>query len=48
VGAGKWFGEEHVIGVNARTTIDPQDYGLPAAMGNGIELVIDTEFRKKG
>jgi polyisoprenoid-binding protein YceI len=32
-----------VIGVTARTHLDPTAYGLPAFM-NPIELTIDTEF----
>jgi polyisoprenoid-binding protein YceI len=47
VGAGKAYGGGHVIGVQARGAIDPQDAGLPAAFfDRPIELVIDTEFAK--
>jgi len=42
VGAGKGF-RGPVIGVTARTELDPKVYGLPAFM-NPIELIIDTEF----
>jgi polyisoprenoid-binding protein YceI len=43
VGAGKGF-RGPVIGVTARTMIDPKAYGLPALIVAPIELVIDTEF----
>ena len=42
VGAGKFFGKQ-VIGVTARTDLDPKAYGLPPFM-NPIQLTIDTEF----
>jgi polyisoprenoid-binding protein YceI len=42
VGAGKFFGKQ-VIGVTARTELDPKAYGLPAFM-NPIQLTIDSEF----
>lgn len=42
VGAGKGF-RGPVIGVTARTHLDPKVYGLPAFM-DPIELIIDTEF----
>jgi polyisoprenoid-binding protein YceI len=42
VGAGKGF-RGPVIGVTARTQLDPKAYGLPAFM-NPIELIIDSEF----
>ena len=43
VGAGKGMLGRPVIGVTARTRLDPTAYGLPAFM-NPIELIIDTEF----
>ena len=43
VGAGKGF-RGPVIGVTARTHLDPKDYGLPPFITGPIELVIDTEF----
>jgi polyisoprenoid-binding protein YceI len=42
VGAGKGF-RGPVIGVTARTELDPKAYGLPAFM-TPIQLVIDSEF----
>jgi polyisoprenoid-binding protein YceI len=42
VGAGKGF-RGPVIGVTARTELDPKAYGLPAFM-NPIQLTIDSEF----
>lgn len=42
VGAGKGF-RGPVIGVTARTELDPKAYGLPPFM-NPIQLTIDTEF----
>jgi polyisoprenoid-binding protein YceI len=46
VGAGKGFFGKPRIGVNARTRINPQDFGLPPMMTAPIELVVDTEFEK--
>lgn len=46
VGAGKGFMGSPRIGVHARASIDPQDYGLPALMTEPIELVIDVEFAR--
>lgn len=43
IGAGKGFGAPRV-GVNARTAIDPQAYGLSPFFVDPIELVIDAEF----
>jgi len=43
VGAGKGF-HGPVIGVTARTELDPKAYGLPAFITGPIELIIDTEF----
>jgi len=43
VGAGKGF-RGPVIGVTARTTLDPKAYGLPGFITGPIELIIDTEF----
>jgi polyisoprenoid-binding protein YceI len=43
VGAGKGF-RGPVIGVTARTELDPTAYGLPKFITGPIELVIDTEF----
>jgi polyisoprenoid-binding protein YceI len=45
VGAGAGFGKPR-IGVQARTTLKTADFGLPAALGSGIDLVIDAEFEK--
>jgi polyisoprenoid-binding protein YceI len=46
VGAGKGFGTGPRIGANARTSINPVDFGLPALLGEAIEIVIDVEFQK--
>ena len=45
VGAGPFFGR-YVIGIHAETSINPQDFGLPAVFDEPIELVIDTEFNR--
>jgi polyisoprenoid-binding protein YceI len=48
VGAGKGFAGGpvmgHVIGIHAETSINPQDFGLPAIFSEPIALAIDTEF----
>ena len=44
MGAGKGFGGHPRIGVEARGTINPQDYGLPPMLSAPIQLVIDAEF----
>ncbi|HEX3919077.1 MAG TPA: YceI family protein [Caulobacteraceae bacterium] len=44
VGAGVGMGHHPVLGVTARTTLDPKAYGLPGFITGPIELVIDTEF----
>jgi len=46
VGAGPGFFGHPRMGVHAETTINPQDYGLPALFGNATALVIDSEFVK--
>jgi polyisoprenoid-binding protein YceI len=46
VGAGKGFGGQPRIGVTARTSINPVDFGLPALLGDAIEIVVDTEFQR--
>lgn len=46
VGAGKGFADRPRIGANARTSINPVDFGLPAIFGDTIEIVIDTEFQR--
>jgi len=43
VGAGKGF-RGPVIGVTAKTTLDPKLYGLPGFITGPIELIIDSEF----
>ena len=43
VGDGKGF-RGPVIGVEARTALDPKTYGLPPFITGPIELIIDTEF----
>jgi polyisoprenoid-binding protein YceI len=51
IGAGPGFAGGpvmgHVIGIEAKTAINPQDYGLPPLFKAPIEIVIDTEFDKK-
>ena len=46
VGAGRGFGKPR-IGVQARTRIQPQLFGLPPSMNSPIELVIDAEFERQ-
>ena len=46
VGAGKGFADRPRIGVSARGNINPVDFGLPALLGDAIEIVIDVEFQK--
>ena len=46
VGAGKGFAGQPRIGINARTSINPVDYGLPALLGDAIEIVVDSEFQR--
>jgi polyisoprenoid-binding protein YceI len=43
VGDGNFMGRQ-VIGVEAKTAIDPKDFGLPPFVPGQVELVIDTEF----
>ena len=51
VGAGPGFAGGpvmgHVIGVEAKTSIDPQAYGMPAIFTDPIEIIIDAEFDRK-
>lgn len=46
IGAGKGFAGQPRIGVNARTSINPVDFGLPALFGDAIEIVVDVEFQR--
>ena len=46
IGAGKGFADRPRIGVSARGTINPVDFGLPPLFGDSIEIVIDVEFQK--
>ena len=46
IGAGKGFADRPRIGVSARGTINPVDFGLPPLFGDAIEIVIDVEFQK--
>ncbi len=48
VGAGQGMRGAPVIGVTARTTIDPKGYGLPPYISLPIEIVVDSEFDKQG
>jgi len=47
VGAGKGFADSPRIGVNARASINPVDFGLPPLLGDAIEIVIDVEFQRE-
>jgi polyisoprenoid-binding protein YceI len=47
IGAGKGFADRPRIGVSARGTINPVDFGLPPLFGDAIEIVIDVEFQKE-
>ena len=47
VGAGKGYGDRPRLGVTARATIVPQDYGLSPVFGKAIEIVTDTEFSRE-
>lgn len=44
VGAGKGLTGQPRIGVTARTSINPVDFGLMALLGPSIEIVADVEF----
>ena len=46
VGAGKGFADRPRLGVSARGTINPVDFGLPPLFGDSIEIVVDVEFQK--
>jgi polyisoprenoid-binding protein YceI len=46
VGAGKGFADRPRIGVNAKGSINPVDFGLPPLFGDSIEIVVDVEFQK--
>jgi polyisoprenoid-binding protein YceI len=46
VGAGKGFAGQPRIGINARTSINPGDFGLPPLFGDAIEIVVDAEFQR--
>jgi len=46
VGAGKGFAGQPRMGVTARTGIKPVDFGLPALLGEAIEIVVDGEFQR--
>jgi polyisoprenoid-binding protein YceI len=46
VGAGKGFADRPRIGVSARGSINPVDFGLPPLFGDSIEIVVDVEFQK--
>lgn len=47
IGAGKGFAERPRIGANAKASINPVDFGLPALFGDAIEIVIDVEFQRE-
>lgn len=46
-GAGRNMFGKTVMGVYATATINPQDYGMAAMVGNKADLVIDTEFDRQ-
>jgi len=46
VGAGKGFGDQPRVGILARATIKPQDYGMMPMFVDPIEIVVDTEFAR--
>jgi polyisoprenoid-binding protein YceI len=46
VGAGKGFAGQPRMGMTARTSINPVDFGLPPLLGDAIEIVIDGEFQR--
>lgn len=46
VGAGKGFADRPRLGVTARTSINPVDFGLPPLLGDAIEIVVDVEFQR--
>jgi polyisoprenoid-binding protein YceI len=46
VGAGKGFAGQPRMGMNARTSINPVDFGLPPFFGAAIEIVVDAEFQR--
>jgi polyisoprenoid-binding protein YceI len=46
VGAGKGFAGQPRMGMTARTTINPVDFGLPPLLGDAIEIVVDAEFQR--
>jgi polyisoprenoid-binding protein YceI len=47
VGAGKGFEGRPRMGVHARATIYPQDYGFMPLFSDPVELLIDAEFVRK-
>lgn len=47
VGAGTGFFGKPRLGVEARTAIQPQDYGLAPVFNRPIELVVDVEFERQ-
>jgi len=46
VGAGKGFAGQPRMGMTARTSINPVDFGLPPLLGDAIEIVVDGEFQR--
>lgn len=46
VGAGKGYADRPRIGINARTTINPTEFGLAPLFGDAIEIVVDVEFQR--
>jgi polyisoprenoid-binding protein YceI len=46
VGAGKGFADHPRIGVAARGSINPADFGFPPFFGDAIEIVVDVEFQR--
>jgi polyisoprenoid-binding protein YceI len=46
VGAGKGFAGQPRIGMTARTSINPVDFGLLPLLGDAIDIVVDAEFQR--
>lgn len=46
VGAGTGFGNKPRLGLEAKASIQPQDFGLPAGLDRPISLVLDVEFER--
>lgn len=47
VGAGKGFFGKPRLGVQARGTFNPQDYGMMPLLGDAMQIVVDVEFERE-